>query len=336
MTRTIQQAHATLDAAASKPSRRRAFMIVAAFAAIYVIWGSTYLAIRVAVETLPPFSVAGIRFLIAGAVLYGVAALRGGARPGAAEWRSAVIAGGLLLLGGNGAVMWASTFAPSGFVALIVATVPMWMVVLPLLRGVRPRVSEGIGVAIGLAGVFWLLDPFAATRPDAARGTAGALFWGGLLVTVGSMLWAGGSLYARRATLPRDPLVSTALQMLTGGAWLTIVGAAVGEFRDLDLRRASGESLIAFAYLLVFGSLIAFTAYVWLLRVTSPAKVATYAYVNPAVAVLLGWAILKEPITPRMLVAMLLILASVVMITAARSAATIKTPAGERRETCEG
>lgn len=311
-------------------------MIVAAFAAIYLIWGSTYLAIRVAVQTLPPFSIAGLRFLLAGAVLYGIAALRGGARPSDVEWRSAAIAGALLLLGGNGAVVWASTFAPSGFIALIVATVPMWMVVLPLLRGVRPRVAEGVGVAIGLVGVFWLLDPFAATRSDAARGTPAALFWGGLLVTVGSMLWAGGSLYARRAPLPRDPFVSTAIQMLTGGAWLTIAGAAAGEFGGLDLRRASVQSLLAFGYLLVFGSLVAFTAYVWLLQVTSPAKVTTYAYVNPAVAVLLGWAILDEPITSRMLVAMLLILASVVMITTARSRAMPAAPPRGRPEAGEG
>jgi len=307
--------------------------LVAAFAAIYLVWGSTYLAIRVAVETMPPLLMAGTRFVIAGALLYAWLRFRGAPRPTGVHWRSAAIVGALLLLGGNGLVVWAEQTVPSGIAALLVATVPVWMVVLHALSpdGVRPRWLQVVGLLLGLAGVGVLVYPdalqaalFNAGAGASAPGAAGGSHvvervdpWGAGALVLASLSWSIGSLYSRHAALPEAPLMATAMEMMCGGGLQLCVGGALGEFARLDVAQISAASAAAFAYLIVFGSWIGFSAYVWLLGVTTPARVATYAYVNPVVAVLLGWLILAEPLTAMTLAAMALIVTAVVLITTA-------------------
>jgi drug/metabolite transporter (DMT)-like permease len=299
-------------ATTGRPSRLR---IAAAFAAVYVLWGSTYLAIRFALDSLPPFWMASSRFLIAGTLLYAWARRRGAPAPTRVHWRSALIVGGLLLMGGNGGVVWAEQRVPSGLAALLVATVPLWMVMLDGAgRGWRrPPVQVLLGIGLGLAGVALLVGPgkFAGGHGVDPLG-AGALL-------LGALCWATGSLYSRRAPLPASPLLGTAMEMLGGGALLAVAGLVSGEWGRLDLAAATPRSLLAVGYLVVFGSLVGFTAYVWLLRVSTPPLVATYAYVNPVVAVFLGWAFAGEPVTARTLVAAAVIVGAVVLITTYRA-----------------
>ena len=293
-----------------QPQEHSRAKVVAAFAAVYVIWGSTYLFIRFAVETLPPFLMGGARFAVAGAVLYAWARLRGVPPPTRDEARSASIAGLFLLLGGNGAVVWAEQRVPSGVTALLVATVPVWVVLLDWLRpgGVRPRAGIFVGLALGLVGLTLLVG-------HGGFGDAGADSVGAAVLVVGSILWATGSLYVSRNPRQRSALIANAVQMLAGGAALLVVGTVAGELGRLDLAAASTRSLLSLVYLFIAGSLIGFTAYTYLLQVSTPAKVSTYAYVNPIVAVLLGWAFAGEEITTRTLVAAAVILAGVAIIT---------------------
>ena len=288
---------------------------LAAFVAVYVIWGSTYLAIRFAIETLPPLLMAATRFLIAGGLLYGVVRLRGAARPRAVHWRSALVVGGLLLLGGNGGVVLAERTVPSGLAALLVSTVPIWMALIEWLRpgGRRPRLAVAGGLALGLVGVALLIGPRAFT---AGIGSAGGV----LLVLAAALAWASGSLYSRGAALPESPLLGNALEMLAGGALLGMVALATGEAGQLHLQSVSLRSALALAYLVIFGSLVAFTAYIWLLRHAPIARVSTYAYVNPVVAVFLGWAFAGERLTASTFVAAGVILAAVMLITTFREA----------------
>ena len=285
--------------------------LIGAFLAVYLIWGSTYLAIAMAIETLPPLLMAGVRFLIAGGVLFAWAAWRTGTWPTVREWRSAAIVGALLLLGGNGAVVMAEQRVASGAVALLVATVPLWMVLLAWLwkGGRRPDWSICTGIALGLVGIGALVGPDAlgAGKVDAI---------GAVTVLGGSLAWATGSIYARSAELPRSPLVATGMEMLAGGAALLIVGLATGELATTRLDLVTARSALAFWYLVVFGSLVGFTAYVWLLKATTPARAATYAYVNPIVAVLLGWAFAGEPLTARTMLSAFVVLTAVALITA--------------------
>jgi drug/metabolite transporter (DMT)-like permease len=293
------------------PSR---LALVSAFAAIYLIWGSTYLAIRFAIETLPPFLMAGVRFLIAGGVMYLWARRRGAAAPSRLHWRSAAIVGCLLLVGGNGGVVWAQQRVPSGMAALLVSLVPLWIVLLDWVRpgGVRPGPSLVLGVLAGLAGVVWLVGPeraLGAERLDPV-GTAVLVF--------ACLCWATGSLYSRGAPLPSAPALGIAMEMLVGGVVLTLLGLAAGEAGTVDLAAASARSWLALAYLVVFGSLIGFSAYVWLLRVADTAKVATYAYVNPVIAMFLGWLLAGEALTLRAASAAAVILGAVALITLQR------------------
>jgi drug/metabolite transporter (DMT)-like permease len=289
--------------------------LIAAFAAVYVIWGSTYLAIRFAVETLPPLLMAGVRFLIAGGILLLWARLRerSGA-PTKTDWLTGFVSGVLLLVGGNGAVVWAEQQVPSGIAALLVAVVPVWMVLLDWLRpgGRRPPSLVFVGLGLGLVGLALLVGPGALH----ASGTA-SLAGAGVLMA-GSLSWALGSLYTQRAPRPTSGQIGSGTQMVAGGVSLLLVAVLIGEPSRLDLAHASSRSLIAFWYLVTFGSLIGFTAYVYLLGHTTAAKAATYAYVNPVVAVLLGWAIAHEPVTARTLIAAAVILAGVAIITLAR------------------
>jgi len=287
-------------------------LVVLAFLAIYLLWGSTYLAIRVAVETLPPLGMAAARFLVAGILLGAWTLRRGFERPTLVHWRSAAIVGGLLLFGGNGCVVLAETRVESSVAALVVATTPLWMITLNAFTpgGTRPRPVEIGGLVLGFAGVWVLVDPGVGRAVDPL---------GTLLLIVATLCWASGSLYSRHAPLPKSPLVATAMEMLAGGGILLVASLVRGEWASVDPARFSAASLGALAYLVVFGSLVGFTAYVWLLRVSTPAKVATYAYVNPVVAVALGWVVLSEPITTDTFLATALIVAAVVLTTLIRS-----------------
>jgi drug/metabolite transporter (DMT)-like permease len=290
------------------PSRGK---VIAAFAAVYVIWGSTYLAIAFAIETLPPFLMAGVRFLIAGSLLFAWSLARSRRKPTLREWKAAFIIGGLLLLGGNGAVVWAEQTVSSGVAALLVAGMPCWMVLLDWLwqGSARPGARTVMGLLLGFGGIALLVGP-SAFAADASIHLVGAL-----VLLIGSLAWAVGSVYSRRAPHPPGALLSTGMQMLAGGSLLVFAGSVTGEWARVDLTDVSLKSMLALGYLIVFGAIIAYSAYVWLLRVSTPARVSTYAYVNPVVAVLLGWALAGETFTPRMAVAAVIIVAGVALIT---------------------
>lgn len=291
--------------------------VAAAFAAVYVVWGSTYLAIRYAVATMPPLLMAGSRFAISGAILFVWARARGAARPTAAEWRTAAVTGFLLICVGNGSVAWAEQRVPSGLSALLVAVVPLWMVLLDWIRpgGTRPGIGVVAGVILGLVGLGVLVGRDAV----AGHGVVDALGAGVLIAA--SMSWAIGSVYNRHGARPDSAAMSTALQMLGGSVALLALGGALGEAHGLDLSSISVASWIGWIYLVTFGALVGFTAYVYLLRNVSPAKASTYAYVNPLVAVILGWAVAGEQVTSRTVVAAAIILGGVALITIARGRA---------------
>jgi drug/metabolite transporter (DMT)-like permease len=296
--------------------------LIAAFAAVYLVWGSTYLAIRFAVETLPPLLMAGARFVLAGAIVLAWARLRERSpAPSRMDWRTGIISGALLLLGGNGAVAWAEQRVPSGIAALLVAIVPLWMVLIEWLRpgGRRPALAVFAGVTLGLVGLLLLVGP------DALRSGGASNSLGALVLVLASLSWAAGSLFTKWAPRASSGTVGAGTQMLAGGVLLLLAAVVSGEPARLDLAHASTRSLLGFAYLVTFGSLIGFTAYVYLLAHTTAAKAATYAYVNPVVAVLLGWAIGHEPVTARTLLAAGVILAGVAIITVSRDDAGSRT-----------
>ncbi|NLX10527.1 MAG: drug/metabolite exporter YedA [Chloroflexi bacterium] len=299
--------------------------LVAAFAAVYLIWGSTYLGIRFAIDTIPPFLMAGSRFLMAGAILYAWMRRTGAARPALHFWKTMTIVGALLLVGGNGGVTWAEQYVPSSIAALVIGATPLWITLLDWLvfRGPRPTWRIVAGLATGLAGIALLVGP-----AEIARGE-GIKLAGVAALMLASISWALGSLYSRTARLPDVPALATGMEMLAGGALLVLLGTLTGEWSELDLGAISAKSAIALIYLTLFGSLIGFSAYIWLLRNTSAANAATYAYVNPVVALFLGWALAGESITPRTLVAAAIIIGSVVLITSHRAQAATAAPEPE-------
>lgn len=290
----------------SKVARLKLF---GALGIVYVVWGSTYLAIKVGIETLPPMFMAGVRFLLAGVLLYAwTARTRSGERPVTptrTHWRTAAVTGLLMLLGGNGAVTWAEQQIDSGMAALLVASVPLWMALIAWWQDSRrPTGTVVLGLAVGFAGVAALVRPSGEGTNLAAA----------VVVLLGSLSWAIGSMYVRRARLHPDPLRATAMQMISAAGGFAVAGLIMGEPAQTDLGAASFASVAAMLYLAVFGSLVAFTAYTWLLRNTAPATVSTYAYVNPVVAVALGVLVLGEPLTPAILVSGGLIVAGVALI----------------------
>lgn len=285
--------------------------VLAAFAAVYVVWGSTYLAIRYAVNTIPPFLMVGARFIVSGVILYLWARWRGSPRPSMREWRDAAIAGGLMLCFGNGAVSWAEQHVASGPAALLVAVVPLWMVLIDWAgpRGERPSGRVMLGIVVGLIGLIVLINPGAASnREGIAAGAA-------IVLVLSSLGWAAGSVYNRYGERPRSAAMSTGMQMIAGSIALMAVSVAIGEPRGFHLSAVSGASWAGWIYLVTFGSLVGFTAYIYLLQAVSPAKASTYAYVNPLVAVFLGWAIAGEAVTGRTMIAAAIILGGVAMIT---------------------
>ena len=282
--------------------------IWSALIVVYLIWGSTYLAIRFAVQTTPPFLMAAVRFIVSGGFHYALRRFRGDPQPKTREWRSAAIIGSFLLLGGNGGVVWAEQFVTSSLAALLVATIPLWMVLIDAFRptGHRPGLISLAGILIGFGGVVLLIGS-AASGAD-TRSLVGA----GVLV-LASLSWAMGSLYGRNARLPASQLLATGMEMLAGGTALMLAAIVLGEWSSFELVAVSRRSALALVYLTVIGS-IAFVAYVWLLRVAPTPLVATYAYVNPLVAVLLGYFLAQEPMTIRTLLAAALIIGSVVLV----------------------
>jgi drug/metabolite transporter (DMT)-like permease len=282
-----------------------------ALAAVYLVWGSTYLGIRVAVRTIPPFVMAGSRFLIAGGLLFAWSIRRGDGRDdrlGWPQWRATALVGTLLLACGNGGVSWAEQRVPSSVASLIIAGVPIWMAVIASLRGDEPiRARTVAGLAVGFAGAALLL------RRGESGG--GALDPTGIAVLLGaSICWATGSVVSRSLRLPIRPLVATGMEMICGGAVLMVAGAVSGEFSRFRVAAVSGQSLAGWLYLIVFGSWVGFAAYMWLLRNARTSLVSTYAYVNPVVAVFLGWLILGERVSWLTIAAAALILGAVALI----------------------
>jgi drug/metabolite transporter (DMT)-like permease len=288
---------------------------VTAFAAVYLIWGSTYLAIRYAIQTIPPLLMASSRFLVAGSILYAFSRFKGHPAGTGKGWRRAFIVGAMLLMCGNGGVVLAERTVPSGLTAVLVSMVPIWVAVLSWIRpgGKRPSHQVAFGIILGFVGVTMLIgvgdlqstnlvDPFGAS-----------------ILIVSSLSWAAGSLYGQKAHVADNPLQASGMQMLGGGTCLLVTGLLSGEGRGFHLAQVSATSTVALIYLAVLGSLIAFTAYSWLLKATTPARAATYAYVNPAVAVVLGWAVAGEPLTARMVLSMCVIVAAVMVITTAKA-----------------
>jgi drug/metabolite transporter (DMT)-like permease len=296
-------------------------LVWVALGAVYIVWGTTYFAIRIVNQTMPPLLSASVRFLVAGTVMFAWTIRRGdrdGDRPGPRQWRAAAIVGCALLLGGNGGVVWAERTVPSGIVALIIALVPLWMALVDrvLLRN-RLRIPTLVGLTTGFAGAGLLVGSSAS---------GGAVDLDGMLFALGaSLCWASGSLYSRHAPLPKRPFVGVGMEMLCGGVALGIVAILVGELGEIHPERFSTASLLALGYLIVFGSFAGLGSYLWLLRNARTSLVSTYAYVNPVVAVFLGWAFLSEPIGLRTVVAGAIVLGSVALIIASGEA----TPAPE-------
>lgn len=289
--------------------------LVLAFATIYLVWGSTYLAIRVAVESMPPFAMAASRFLIAGTLMATFLRLRGAAWPSGPQWRDNARVGLLLLLGGNGLVVWAEQHIASGIAALLIGVGPLFIVLIEWAwpGGTRPGAVTIAALLVGLCGVAWLAAPWESAA------TGGLPVGGVVALILSCALWSLGSIVSRHAKSGAPPLVAASIQMLSGGAGLTLAALVHGDFVRVDLGAITPQAWISFAYLIIFGSLIGYSAFAFLLKHSQPARVATFAYVNPVVAVFLGWLLLDEPITPRTLIASAIIIAAVVIITLQKS-----------------
>jgi drug/metabolite transporter (DMT)-like permease len=291
-------------------SRAPAWKLLLAFAAVYIVWGSTYLGIRVAIETTPPFLMAGVRFVAAGAILYFWARGRGDLQPAKSDLRAAAIIGALLLLGGNGGVVWAEQYVPSGLAALLITSEPLWIVLLAwaMPGGRRPTGGVALGMMLGIAGIALLISPGHMLNGHSVY------LPGAAVLCLASLSWAAGSLYSSRVHLRVSGVMATALQMLCGGALLLAFSGATGEWQRFDPAAVSLRSALAVLYLLLFGSIVGFTAYFYLLRNVSPSRASTYAFVNPVVAVLLGWLVAGEPLTPRIALAAAIIVAAVMLV----------------------
>jgi drug/metabolite transporter (DMT)-like permease len=295
-----------------KPWLSSRAQIVLGFAAIYLIWGSTYLGIRYAVETIPPLLMMGVRHFVAGTLVYAWVRRRGTPAPQLRQWGYALIAGVFLFLCGHGVLAWAEQKVPSGLAALLCATLPLWTVVLSRLDGSERKldVRAWVGLLLGFAGVALLIGPSALGRHLDVLATGAVLS--------SALLWAVGTSYTRAVRMPASTVLSAAMQMVSGGAMLLISGLLAGEAAQVHVASITIRSVLSLAYLIVFGSIIAFTVYVWLVTVSSPSRISTYAYVNPVVAVLLGWAVAGEALGVRTLAATAVILAGVALVSTRR------------------
>jgi drug/metabolite transporter (DMT)-like permease len=309
-----------MPAASGAPRR---WLVITAFACVYVIWGSSYLGISIAIETIPPFLMTCVRFLLAGGLLVGWALARGERWPTRIQWRAGFIAGGMLFLVNNALIVFAELIGvPTGIVALLVGTTPMWIVILNAIRArVRPNAGTIAGLALGTLGIALLVD-----LSGALAGGASELV-GALVVITAALFWALGSMYARGASLPANALLSTGMQLLCGGVLQIGLALVHGDFQHFDAAAVSGASVLAMLYLAIFASIVAFTAFTWLMRVSNPALVSTYAYVNPVIAVVLGALFRGEALTTRTLVAGGVILLAVFIITRSGSSRSAPTPA---------
>jgi drug/metabolite transporter (DMT)-like permease len=292
-------------------ARPASWKVLLAFAVIYFVWGSTFLAIRVGVHEVPPFLLAGIRFFVSGIVLYAWMRLKGVPSPSRREWAAASLLGALIFLVDYGCLFWAEQRVPSGIAAVVLATIPVFITLLEIifLRTQRLTVRLGLALLVGLCGVAVLTIPsFSFGEVPVNRG-------GALALVVAAFTWSVATILTRRLTLPASKPMSAAAQMLTGGAQLFVLAAATGEWGGFHLQAVSAKAWLALLYLIVAGSIVGFTAYVWLLHHESPTKVGTYAYVNPVVAVALGYFAGGEAVGARTLLGALLVLVSVITIT---------------------
>jgi drug/metabolite transporter (DMT)-like permease len=308
------RASATLEKL-GKPDKPSIAKLILAFASIYFIWGSTYVAIRYAIQTLPGFLMAAVRFLVAGGILCAVAYWQGARLSGRTAWRRALSTGFILLLLGHGTVVLAIHWVPSGLAALLLCTTPIWVALMEwvLPGGKRPDGRVSTGILLGFLGIVMLVG-IGDVRNDEVD------LLGAVLLLLSSVAWSAGTIYSRRAPVSDSPLMTSGMQMLTGGGWLFLASVLNGDLSRFHVDTISVQSVLAFGYLTFFGSIIAFTAYSWIIKVASPARAVTSSYVNPVVAVLLGHALAGEPLSYRMMLAMLTIILGVIVITSAKTA----------------
>jgi len=285
-------------------------LVLAAFAAVYLLWGSTYLAIRVGVETVPPLILAGLRHFTVGVFLYPILRWKTGVRPTTANWKSAAVTGCLLLFVGNGGVSWAEQIVPSGITALLVTMVSLWLVIVDWLRpgGVRPVPKVLLGLVLGFVGVALLVGP------SPWGGSERVNLSGVTVLVIACFAWACGSIYSKHGGMPGSALLGVAMQSFSGGVALLLAGLLSGEFHRFHFAGVSRASWVALAYLIVFGSCIGLSAYLYILQKSSAARVATYALVNPVVALILGWLFADEIISLRTVIAAVVILTAVVLV----------------------
>jgi drug/metabolite transporter (DMT)-like permease len=304
-TQAVAQAAAEASHATDRSHRLR---VVLCFLAIYVIWGSTYLAIRYAVETIPPLYTAGIRHLCAGSILTAWALLKG-LRPTWAQIRASIVIGFFFFLVGHGSLHWAERIVPSGLASLLIAIEPIFVFLLSSAADRTWKLNGMLssGILLGLAGVGMLVR-------DTARAPQHGMTFGSIMILVGAFSWAVGVIYSRRSHLSGSPLLLSALSLLTGSAMLLVAGTVAGEAKGFSLAQVSTRSWLALGYLILFGSVITFTAYNWLLEHYSPTLVATHTYINPVVAVVLGWAYGGETLTMRVGVAAAVVVLAVVLV----------------------
>jgi drug/metabolite transporter (DMT)-like permease len=274
-------------------NKRLTWDVWLALGLVYVVWGSTYLAIRFAIGTLPPFGMAGGRFLVSGSLLFFFLILKGVPIPTLPQWKVAGIVGFLLLTVANGGVCWVERWVPSGITALLVGTVPLWIAFILALgpKGSKPAWTTWAGIFLGSLGILLLV----LTKPG--EGGSEVNLWGALGLVGTSLVWAIGSLYARKANMPSSPLMGTALQMILGGVGQLMISFMLGEFRQFHLSQVSSASWEAWVYLTLVGSLVGFTSYIWVLKKATPELASTYAFVNPIIAVFLGWLLAGETLT---------------------------------------